>query len=85
MTRTRMISFTEFQRFLNTLGFAAKRTDTAWVFHHPTEGLLVFRIYEPEEMMDEGDLSSARKFLDMRGLLEAKEFDMFVQEARAPA
>jgi hypothetical protein len=85
MTRTRLISFAEFRRFLNTLGFAAKRTDTAWVFQHRTEGLLVFRIYEPEEMMDEGDLTSARKFLDMRGLLEAKEFDMFVQEARAPA
>jgi hypothetical protein len=85
MTNTSLISFAEFQRFLSTLGFAAKRTDTAWVFHHRTEGLLIFRIYEPEEMMDEGDLRSSRKFLDMRGLLEANEFDMFVQEARAPA
>jgi hypothetical protein len=85
MTKTRLISFAEFGRFLNSLGFAAKRTETACDFHHRTEGLLVFRIYGPEEVMDEGDLRSARKFLDMRGLLEAKEFDMFVQEARAPA
>jgi hypothetical protein len=80
-----LISFADFRRFLNGLGFTAKRTEAAWVFHHRTEGLLVFRLYGEEEAVDEGDLRSTRKFLDLRGLLEAKDFDAFVPESSAPA
>ena len=46
---------------------------------------LVFRLYGEEESLDEGDLRSTRKFLDLRGLLEAKDFDTFVQQASTPA
>jgi len=85
MTRTKSISFAEVRRLLNKLGFAERRTDAAWVFHHPTEGLLVFRLYGSEDTVEEGDLRSTRKFLDLRGLLEAETFDKFVQEANTPA
>jgi hypothetical protein len=85
MTKTRLPSFTEFRRFLNGLGFAEKRAEAAWIFHHPTEGLLVFRSYGNEEPVDERDLRSTGKFLDLRGLLESKAFDAFVHEASAPA
>jgi hypothetical protein len=85
MTRTRVIAFADFRRFLNGLEFAAKRAETAWVFHHCTEGLLVFRLYGDKEAMDERDLQSTRKFLDLRGLLDAKDFDTLVQEASTPA
>ena len=85
MMKTRLISFTEFRRFLNGLGFADKHTEAAWIFHHPTEGLLVFRRYGNEKPVDERDLQSTRKFLDLRGLLESKDFDAFVHEASAPA
>ena len=85
MTKTSTISFKEFQRFLNQLGFVGKRTDAACAFRHPTEGLLVFRVYSETEPVDERDLHSARRFLDMRGVLEAKDFDMFVQGAKTPA
>ena len=85
MTKTRLLSFTEFRPFLNGLGFAEKRAEAAWIFHHPTEGLLVFRLYDDEEPVDERDLRSTRKFLDLRGLLESKDFDAFVHEASAPA
>jgi hypothetical protein len=85
MTSPKAISFAEFRRFLKGLGFAEKRTQTAWVFQHDTEGLLVFRLYGLSETIDEGDLRSTRKFLDMRGLLDAKDFDAFVKEASAPA
>ena len=85
MNRTRSVSFAEFGRFLQSIGFSRKRAETAWVFHHETEGLLIFRLYRADEAVDEGDLRSTRKFLDLRGLLEAKDFDAFVQEASAPA
>jgi hypothetical protein len=77
--------FGEFRRFLHEMGFAEKRAEAAWVFHHPSEGLLVFRLYRDDEAVDRHDLQSTRKFLDMRGLLEAPEFDTFVQEASTPA
>ncbi len=85
MRRTRLIPFAEFRRFLNGLGFADKRAEAAWVFHHPGEGLLVFRLYGEEEPVDGRDLRSTRKFLDLRGVLEAKDFDAFVQEASTSA
>jgi hypothetical protein len=53
MTRAKPISFAEFQRFLNGLGFSEKRAQRAWVFHHDTEGLLVFRLYGPSDAVDE--------------------------------
>ena len=71
--------------FLNGLGFSAKSADAAWIFHHRTEGLLVFRLYGEEETVEERDLRTTRKFLDLRGLLEAKDFDTFVQGASTPA
>jgi hypothetical protein len=73
MMKGRSISFAEFRQFLRGLGFAEKRTDAAWVFHHSTEGLLVFRPYGEGEGVDEADLRSTRKFLDLRGLLTAQE------------
>jgi hypothetical protein len=85
MTKTRPISFAELRRFLHGLGFAEKRSASAWVLHHPTEGLLVFRLYDEDELVDEGDLRSTRKFLDLRGLLEANDFDVFLQQANTPA
>jgi hypothetical protein len=80
-----VISFVEFQRFLKGLGFTPKRAKEAWVFHHRTEGLLIFRLYGEQEAVDERDLRSTRKFLDLRGVLEEKDFDTFLQEASAPA
>ena len=85
MTRTRSISFGEFRRFLNGLGFAEKRAEAASVFYHRAEGLLVFRLYGDGESVDERDLRSTRKFLDLRGVLEAKDFDDFVQKTSTPA
>lgn len=85
MKMTRLISFAEFRQFLNGLGFSEKRAESAWVFNHPSEGLLVFRLYGVEELVDDRDLRSTRKFLDMRGLLEGQEFDTFVQNASTPA
>jgi hypothetical protein len=85
MMKSRPIPFAEFRRFLNGLGFKDKRAENAWVFHHPTEGLVVLRLYGEEEAVAERDLRSTRRFLDMRGVLDGKEFDAFVQRATTPA
>jgi hypothetical protein len=79
------ITFAELRRFLNGLGFAATRAEAAWILEHRTEGLLVFRLYGDDEAVDRRDLGNTRKFLDLRGLLDAKDFDMFVEKASAPA
>jgi hypothetical protein len=55
------------------------------VFRHPTEGLIVLRLYGEDEAVDDGDLRSTRKFLDLRGLLDGQSFDTFVEQASAPA
>jgi hypothetical protein len=80
-----LIPFAEFRRFLAGLGFTAKWAATAWVFHHPDEGLLIFRLYGDDEAVDDGDLRSTRTFLDLRGLLGARDFDTFLQQASTPA
>lgn len=85
MTKTRVIAFGELRRFLMDLAFEEKRTPSALVFQHPEEGLLVFRLYRADEPVDTGDLVSTRKFLDFRGLLDAKEFDGFLRQATTRA
>jgi hypothetical protein len=83
--RSSAVAFAELRRFLNGLGFNYKRAETAWIFHHPQEGLIVFRLYREDEAVDEGDLRSTRMFLDLRGLLDGKDFDAFVQRVTTPA
>lgn len=85
MKRTKSVRFVDFQRFLTNLGFAPTRAPSAWVFRHPEEGLLVFRLYREDEPVAPRDLLSSRKFLDLRGVLESKDFDAFVREEIARA
>jgi hypothetical protein len=69
------------QQLLQSLGFKEKRTETARLFHHPKEGLIVFRVYDEDESVDPGDLLSTRRFLDMRGVLDGGDFDALVHRA----
>jgi hypothetical protein len=82
---TKSIPFAEFRRFLLGLGYAAKRTDTADIFHRAEQDLLVFRRYRDDEEVAPRDLLSTRKFLDLRGLLEAADFDAFLERATTTA
>jgi len=84
MRKSNSLRFFELRQLLHSLGFKEKRTDTAWVFHHAKEGLIVFRLYDENEAIDEGDLRSTRRFLDMRGVFDGEDFDAFVHRA-APA
>ena len=83
--KNKSIPFSEFRRFLETVGFQEKKVPKALVFRHPREGLLVFRVYRDDENVDLCDLASTRMFLDYRGVLSEADFDHFVQEAPTSA
>jgi hypothetical protein len=85
MKRSSPVPFADLRRFLNGLGFKTRRAEAAWIFHHHEEGLIVFRLYCDDEAVDEGDLRSTRMFLDLRGLLDGKDFDAFVDRATTSA
>jgi hypothetical protein len=81
MKKTQSVTFAEFKRFLEGLGYHAKKTKIAWAFKHPTEELLAFRLYRDNEAVDGHDLRSTRKYFDYRGILPEKDFDAFVERA----
>jgi hypothetical protein len=85
MTSTKPILFAELRRLLQGLGYKEKRTDKAIVFHRAKAHLLLFRRYGEDEVVDAGDIVSTRKFLDAWGLLDAGDFDTFVESASSPA
>jgi hypothetical protein len=85
MKKSKTISFAEFRHFLQGLGYKEKATDSGQIFHHPKEGLLLFRRYRDDEHVDVRDLMRTRKFFDLRGLLEEADFDTFMQRANTPA
>jgi hypothetical protein len=85
MTNTKSIPFTEFRGFLEKLGYTENRTDSAHIFHRKKKDLLFFRLYRDQEEVDWGDLVSTRKFLDLWGLLDAADFDAFLERGTETA
>jgi hypothetical protein len=75
MTKSRPVPFAEFRSFLQKLGYVEKRVPKGRVFEHPEEGLLLFRYYRDDEPVFPRDLIRTRKFFDLRGVIEAGEFD----------
>jgi len=85
MKKSKSIAYAEFRQFLQELGYKEKPTKSSQIFHHPKEGLILFRRYRDNEKVDARDLLSTRKFLDLRGLLNEADFDKFIQRASTPA
>jgi hypothetical protein len=85
MTKMRSIPFAEFRAFLQKLGYVEKRVPKGRVFEHPKEGLLLYRYYRDDEPVFSRDLLSTRKFLDLRGVIEADDFDAALLQANTPA
>ena len=85
MTTNEPIPFAELRALLLQLGYVEKRTPGALVFRHPKEGLIAFRVYRDEEALDAGDLVSTRTFLDLRGQMDAADFDARLRRASTPA
>lgn len=85
MKKIKPIRFTEFSQLLEGLGFTLSRTDSGFVFRHPTDRPILLRRYGDKETVEPGDLLYTRKFLDLRGLLEEADFDTFMKRANKPA
>ncbi len=85
MTKMRSIPFAEFRAFLQKFGYVEKRVPKGRVFEHPEEGLLLFRYYRDDEPVFPRDVLSTRKFLDLRGVIEADDFDATLLRADMPA
>ena len=81
----RPIPFAEFRAFRQKLGYAEKRVPKGRVLEHPDEGLLLFRYYRDNEPVFPRDVLSTRTFLDLRGVMEADEFDETLLRANKPA
>jgi hypothetical protein len=78
------ISFAEFRQFLLDLGFTAVRRGNAWFFEHsPSETAFLFRPYRATEKVTLVDFQSTRRHLDLRGLLDEREFDDRFRKATA--
>jgi hypothetical protein len=85
MTKMRPIPYSEFRAFLQKLGYVEKKVPDARVLEHPEEGLLIFRFYRDNEPVFPRDVMRTRTFLDLRGAIEADDFDATLLRADTPA
>jgi hypothetical protein len=85
MTKMRPIPYAEMRAFLKRLGLIEKRTPNAFVFFHPTEGLVAFPFYRDDEPVAMNDVASTRRFLDYRGILDADDFEATLLRVDTPA
>ena len=83
--RTSNLPFAALRRMLLDLDFEESTARTgALVFTHvPSDTVLLFRAYQPQEKVSWADVVSVRKQLDERGLLAADTFDSLLRKASA--
>ncbi len=82
---TSNLSFAALRRLLLDLDFEEKAESASHIAfeHPPTDTLLLFRAYRPQEKVSVPDLLSVRKQLDERALLVADSFDNLLRKASA--
>ncbi len=85
MTKVKPIPFSDLKALIERVGFVEKLVPKGRVFKHPEEGLLLYRFYNDNETVANHDIVSTRMFLDMRGVLEADDFDAALLRADTPA
>ena len=84
-TKVKTIPFSEMRQLLHDLGYQERIVENAHVFHRANKDRVIFRRYDAAQDIDWGDLVSTRKFLDMRGILDAQEFDTRIEPKVKPA
>ena len=75
--RNDQIPFSHLRKVLLDLGFAETVVPGPYrVFEHaPSETLLFYRDYRPEDAITWADHVKTRKFLDEKGILETEDFE----------
>jgi predicted RNA binding protein YcfA (HicA-like mRNA interferase family) len=83
--RTSDLTFASLRSLLLELGFVEKSVPGShFMFEHaPSDTVLVFRPYRPQEKVNLPDLASVRTHLDQRDLLRADAFDNLLRKASA--
>jgi hypothetical protein len=71
------IPFSHLRKVLLNLGFVETLIPGPYFRfkHAPSETLLFYRDYQPDDLITWADHVKTRKFLDERGVLEADEFE----------
>jgi hypothetical protein len=71
------LPFGQLDQLLQRLGFEKTVLPTFQLVyqHQPSNTILYFRAYQPDEAVSPTDLAVARKYLTERGLMEARAFD----------
>jgi hypothetical protein len=79
------LTFAELRQFLLGLGFQEDLAKQIYprFRHRPSDTVFMFRPYKPTDRVNPGDLVAVRRFLDERGLMEADEFDRFLDKTPA--
>lgn len=83
----KVITFKTLEQLLLHLGFIAGDTPGGQpVFHHrPTDTILAFSPYAPDDRVQAHHLMITRRMLTERGVIEDGAFDRLLDEAREPA
>jgi hypothetical protein len=79
------VTYVSLQKLLHQLGFTETVVPGSYVvYNHPEPNtLLMYRDYRATDLVSWADLTSTRRFLDLRGLLAEDAFDRLLQEAAA--
>lgn len=79
------ITFAELRQFLLDLDFQEDLAKQMYprFRHQPSDTVFMFRPYKWADRVNPGDLVAVRRFLDVRGLMEAEEFDRFLDKTPA--
>jgi hypothetical protein len=79
------VSFSHLRKLLRDLGFVEAPVPGPYrVFEHaPSETLLFYRDYQPQDAITWADHVKTRKFLDERGILEAHDFEALLHKTVA--
>jgi hypothetical protein len=85
MPKNSKLPFAEFLRFLQGLGYKAKRSDKAWGVYRSKDDFLGYRLYGDVDVVTESDLRYTRRYLNLRGVLSEDDFDDVLRGAATPA
>jgi hypothetical protein len=86
MSMSKTFTYGTLKTMLEQLGFQeAVLPSSHSIFSYPGEKdlLLVYRAYQPDEVLDWTDMAKTRRFLDAWGLVDEKAFEQALQDTAA--
>jgi hypothetical protein len=80
--KNNQVPFDRLRKILRDLGFTETAIAGPYLYfeHPPSDTILVYHNYRPTEEVSWADEVKTRKFLDLKGLLEADDFDALLHK-----